>query len=245
MACEFSHENSASKECEEVTEDLLLCIKSVNDSVEMVYTTAAGVQEGLVIERMKRDKRILRLNAMKDWIQIGLQYEFHLNGVVKHIKEKYDGKLINWNIQFDEVGNIKTAEYGHDEIVHSELGAKYHYINGSMDIESSMGVIKWKSKDNVLFKVLNPEKTDSIHFFLLNNEYDIKWSGKCNQNQVLIASEIINEINPMLVRTNVFITKNDTQFVNVNFLKYEDMYPLLMKAPKIVVPKYLAEAVAH
>lgn len=241
-SCGYLSNDINHNECIQLNSDLHLCIKSINDSIEVVYTTAVGVQDGLTIERMKKDKRVLTLNTMKDWKQIGLQYDFHPNASVKQIREKYDGKLINWNMQFDEYGDIKTAEYAHDEIEMSEMGARFNYSDGSMDIESSMGIIKVHLDDKILFKVLYPEKTDSIHFFLLDKEYDVKCSEKCDQNQVVISNEIIDKIDPVLILTHIFLTENGTRYVDENFLKYDEMYPPLMKAPKIAIPKYLSEA---
>jgi hypothetical protein len=241
-ACNFKRNRIDKEGCFHLREDLQLCVKSMNDSIEVVYTTAAGVQDGLTIERLKKDKRILSLNAMKDWKQIGLQYDFHPNGSVKQIKEKYDGKLINWNMHFDEYGDIKTAEYAHSNIETSETGAKFNYSDGSMDIESSMGVIKFHIYDKVFFKVLYPEKTDSIRILLLDHEYDVKWSEKCDQNQVLISKEIFDKIDPVLICTHIFLTIDGKRYFDENFLRYDEMYPPLMKAPNIAIPKYLSEA---
>ena len=241
-ACSFKRNRSEKAGYFHLREDLQLCVKSINDSVEIVYTTAAGLQDGLTIERLKFDKRVLTLNTMKDWKQIGLQYDLYPNGSVKQIKEEYDGKQINWSMQFDEFGDIKTAEYVHDEVIMSGLDAQLNYSNGSMDIERSKGIVKFHLYDNVFFKVLYPEKTDSIHILLLDHEYDVKWFGKCEENQLIISKEIFDKIDPILICTQIFLTKYGKQYFDENFLRYDEMYPPLMKAPKIIIPKYLSEA---
>lgn len=242
VSCNFLRDNSGKCECIQLKDDLSLCIKRIDDSIETVFTTVAGIQDGLAIERMYADKRILTLKTMKDWKEIGLQYEFHSNGSVKQVKEMFKGRQVNWRMEFNKIGEITIAEYTHDKIKTTDLGAILKYTNGFIDLDRSMGVIGIGLNNDISFKVLHPEGADSIYFFLLDRKYDIKWRAKCTRNKVAIPREDFNSIDPVIILTQIFQTVDGTMYFEENYLKYNEMLPPLNKAPKIVVPKYLVEA---
>jgi len=242
FSCDSNEMESISKGCSIIHQDLDLCIVSINDSIEEVYTSVAGIQEGLTIKRLKRNKQVLSLNNLKDWKQMGLQYDFYPNGDVKRIRETYDGREINWKMEFEENGKIKSARYGHDQIDRSEMGARLIYTNGVLDIQKSIGVVRSDLDDDVVFKVLNPEQLDSIHFILLDRVYDVIWSGKCVQDSVTIPRALLERLDPSFIRVKDYLKIDGTPHVGDTFLKYKEIFPPLLRAPKVIVPSYLSKA---
>jgi hypothetical protein len=230
------------RNCQQILGDLELCVLSLNDTVETVFTQVNGLRDGLSIKRDKLSKKVLSLNTLENDEEIGLQYSFHSNGKVKLMREIFHGKEVNWKMRFDESGKIQQAIYGHDQYDRSEMGAKLNYIDGKLDTKTSMGVVKSFENHNVIFEVLYPEVPDSIYFFLLDREYDIIWSEKCIGIRVVLSENTISKLMPTLILTQVFVTKNGEPLQDQSYLNYSEMYPPLFTAPEVVIPKYLAKA---
>ncbi len=242
FSCDFNGTESAINECSNIHHDLDLCVKSINDSIEEVYTSVAGIQDGLTIRRVKKNKQVLALNNQKNWKQNGLQYDFYSNGNVQRVRETYNGREINWKIEFEQDGKIKTAKYGHDQIDRTEMGAKLIYSNGVLDIQNSIGVVRTDFYDDVVFKVLIPEPLDSIYFILLNSVYDVIWSRKCTQDSVVISQALLERLDPSFIRVKEYHKIDGTPHVGDNFLKFKEILPSLLRAPKVIVPSYLSKA---